>query len=134
MTLYWIDENKINPALHIHSWKLNFGTKILKIMIFFYHFPKETEFLLLFCKLKMIFELQGANNKSLVNNIPLEGYEIKIGMHGPWLFLRGILGKGLHVMVTFFVSIPIYCVSLGCKYGKIIILIDLLKSFSKLVL
>ena len=52
-------------------------------MNFFYQFPEETELLLLFRKFNMIFELQGANNKSSVNNIPLEGYENNIGMHGP---------------------------------------------------
>ena len=49
----------------------------------------------------MIFELQGVNNKSSVKNIPLKGYENKIGMHEPWLFSRRLLGKGLNVIVTF---------------------------------
>ena len=101
MFLYVIDENKINTALHICSRETLLGQPFGKSRIFFYHFPEGREWLLWFCKFNMIFELQGANKQSSVNNIPLEGYENKIGMQGSWLFLRGLLGKGLIVIVTF---------------------------------
>ena len=97
-----IDKNKINPALHIYSGEKSIGTMFWKIKEFFFiTFLKEHNVCCDFKNWMTFLNYKVLIIKSSVNNIPLEGYENKIGMHGPWLFLRGLLEKSLHFIVTF---------------------------------